>query len=70
MLCQAERVASRKKNVHLFVGHTIIATRWTDRHRPAAYYVVEGSTYDVMSFQVIVDVDGTDGFNAQVTLRH
>ena len=70
MLCHASCVASRKKSVHLFAGHALIATRWTDRHRPAEYYVVDGSTYDVTSFQTIVDVDGTDGFNAQVTLRH
>jgi hypothetical protein len=62
-------VASRKKHVHLFSGHTLIATRWTDRHRPAEYYVVSGNTYDVMSFEAIIEADGNDGFNAEVIRR-
>jgi hypothetical protein len=62
-------VASQKKRVHLFAGHTFIATRSTDRHRPAEYYVEAWHTYDVDSFQAIVDADGTDAFTAQVTLR-
>jgi hypothetical protein len=62
-------VASRKKTVHLFSGHALIATRWTDRHRPAEYYVVSGSTYDVTRFEAIIEADGNDGFNAEVTLR-
>jgi hypothetical protein len=62
-------MASRKKRVHLFAGQTLIATRWTDRHRPAEYYVVATQTYDVTSFRATVDGDGTDGFDAQVTVR-
>lgn len=63
-------VASRKKKtVHLFSGPILIATRWTDRHRPAEYYVVSGKTYDVTSFDAIIEADGNHGFNAEVTLR-
>ena len=69
MLCHADRMASRKKSVHLFAGPTLVATRWTDRHRPAEFYVVAGTTYDVVSFQTIMEPDGSDGFAAQVTLR-
>ncbi len=62
-------MASRKKHVHLFNGHTLIATRWTDRRRPAEYYVVAGNTYDVVSFEAIIEADGNDGFNAEVIPR-
>jgi hypothetical protein len=62
-------VASRKKSVHLVAGHLPIATRWTDRHRPAEYYVVAGVTYDVITFQTIVEQNGAAGFTVQVTPR-
>jgi hypothetical protein len=62
-------VSPRKKSVHLFSGHTLIATRLTDRHRPAEFYVVAGLTYDVTNFQSSTDDDGAAAFTAQVTLR-
>ena len=55
--------------MHLFADHLLIATRWTDRHRPADYYVVAGITYDVISFRTNAEQDGDDGFTAQVTAR-
>jgi hypothetical protein len=62
-------VRPRKKSVHLYARHVLIADRWTDRHRPAEYYVVGGDVYDVASFEAILEADGSDGFNVQVVAR-
>jgi hypothetical protein len=62
-------VSPRKKAVHLYARHVLIADRWTDRHRPAEYYVVAGDVYDVASFEEVLEADGSDGFNVQVVAR-
>jgi hypothetical protein len=62
-------VSLRKKAVHLYAGHVLIADRWTDRHRPAEYYVVDGDVYDVTSFEAILEADGSDAFDVQVVAR-
>jgi hypothetical protein len=55
--------------VHLYARHVLIADRWTDRHRPAEYYVVGGDVYDVSSFEAILEADGSDAFDVQVVAR-
>jgi hypothetical protein len=55
--------------VHLYARDLLIAERWTDRHRPAEYYVVGGAVYDVSSFEAILEADGSNGFNVQVAAR-
>lgn len=62
-------VSPPKKSVHLYARHVLIANRWTDRHRPAEYYVVGGDVYDVTSFEAILEADGSDGFDVQVVAR-
>ena len=55
--------------MHLYASHVLIADRWTDRHRPAEYYVVDGDVYDVTSFEAILEADGSDAFDVQVVAR-
>jgi hypothetical protein len=62
-------VSPRKKAVHLYSRRVLIADRWTDRHRPAEYYVVSGTVYDVTSFEAILEADGSDGFDVEVIAR-
>jgi hypothetical protein len=66
---QAQVVSPRKKAVHLYASHALIADRWTDRHRPSEYYVVDGDVYDVSSFEAILEADGSDAFDVQVVAR-
>lgn len=62
-------MSSRKKRVHLFEGESLLASRFTDQHRPSEYYVVNDRIYDVMSFLTIIESDGPAGFTAQVQSR-
>lgn len=54
-----------KRAVNLFVNGELIAERWTHRHAPADYYVVDGTIYDVLSFTP----DATGGFDVVVARR-
>ena len=62
-------VSPRRKAVHLFAGGVLIAERWTDRDRPAEYYVIDGDVYDVTGFDAIREANGSDGFNVQLVAR-
>ncbi len=68
-MCDAEEVSSRKKCVHLFEGESLLASRFTDQHRPSEYYVVNDCIYDVMHFLPVIETDGSAGFRAQVKPR-
>jgi hypothetical protein len=62
-------VSSREKCVQLFEGDSLLASRFTDEHRPSEYYVVNERIYDVTSFLAIIESDGSAGFEAQVQPR-
>lgn len=58
-----------KRPVHLFLGEVLLANRWTHRERPSDYYVVDGDTYDVVSYRKVTEPNGSSGFAAQLAAR-
>jgi hypothetical protein len=63
-------VRQSRKKVRLFARGRLVAERWTERDSPNSYYGVGSAIYDVESFVHTLDVQGSPGFDAEVSLRH